>query len=168
MNRMRLGFAVLVMVISLAAIGFAAGNDQSGANCWKQGRHGHEPFFRLIHKLQLTDDQKHEVAGILQQHENDLKTNMKGMVDARKQLINAVTSETYNEAAVSQASQQVATYQEQLALIRAQIVGQIMGILTQEQKSTIQAMKTKMDARMGSFVDDRFAHMDKWIAKHSQ
>lgn len=165
MYRMKLGIGILLAIFFLAAASYASAAKQE--ECHHGHRfHGRNPMFRLMHRLNLTADQKSKVAAILKQEEPDIKTAAQQMVEARKQLFTAVMSANYDAKAVSAASQQVANAAEQLAQIRAKIVSQTVPILTPEQQTTFKNMVAKVSSRMGTHLDARFEHLDKWIARH--
>lgn len=168
MNRMKVGLVVLMAALFFGGTTVALAHGHGDEGCGGRGRGHHSPFARMMHRLNLTEAQKHDVAGILKKHEAEAKSVAKDMVQARKQLIGAIGSETSTDEAVRQAAQQVASQEEKTALIRAKIVKEVMGILTPAQKTSVQEMKTKMEGRLDSFVDAKFERMDKWIARHSK
>jgi periplasmic protein CpxP/Spy len=166
MNRKRAQFVFVLALVFLMGASFAAHDVFAGG----EGRHGkfggHDPLFRLLHKLNLTDAQKQQVAGILKSNEAEAKTVAAGMANARAQLVKAILSG--DESAATAAAAEMATYTGQAAGFGAQIVGQVNKILTPDQQAVLQKMQAKIGSHTTDRVDRRFAHWDEWIAKHGQ
>jgi Spy/CpxP family protein refolding chaperone len=161
MNRKRAQFVVVLALIVLVGASLGAHN-AFGSGERRHGKCGHDPLFRLFHKLNLTDTQKQQAAGILKSHEDEAKTIATGMANARAQLVKAILS----GADVSEASQSVSSYSLQAAQLGSRMVSELSGILTPDQKTTLQNMETKIGSRITERLDRRFAHWDEWIAKH--
>lgn len=168
MNWKKMWIMVLAAAVLATGATVAAADARCGGPGGRHGMQGPGHMFGFLHRLDLSDSQKTQVAGILKELEPEAKEAVQGMVDARIQLANTTMSGTYDEAAVRQASVQVSSYAEQLAIIRAKAVSRIMEILTPEQKATLDEMKGKISDRAGARVDAGFEHLDAWIAKHSK
>ena len=161
MNRTRMSIAVVLAMVLIVGASFAA-NNASGYG-GKHGKFGHDPFFRLIHKLDLTDAQKAQVATIIKNNEAQAKTIVTNLANARAQLIKVILS----GGDVSKASDDVAGCTKEFAQFQSSIVGQIIPILTADQQTTLQNMQEKIGSKMNAMIDARFARLDKWIAKHT-
>ena len=161
MNRKKTQFTVVLALFFLVGTSFAAQN-AFGSGEGRHGKFGHDPLFRLFHKLNLTDPQKQQAAGILKSHEDEAKTISTGMANARTELVKAILS----GADVSDASQNASTYSLQAAQLGSRMVSELSGILTPDQRATLQSMQTKIGSHISERLDKRFAHWDEWIAKH--
>ena len=128
------------------------------------GKFRHDPLFRLMHKMQFTDQQKQQVAAILKKTEPEARNIAMELANARVQLSKTILS----GGDVSAPSQQVAVYQEQAAQLRSQIMGQIIKILTPEQQATLQKKLSKMGTHVNDRINKRFDRLDAWLAKHGQ
>jgi Spy/CpxP family protein refolding chaperone len=164
MNSKKMQFVVVLALVFLMGASFAAYNAFAfGDGEGRHGRFGHDPLFMLFHKLNLTDPQKQQVAGILTQNEDQAKAIATGMANARAQLVKAILSGTDASAA----SQELATYSLKAAVLASGIVAQISPILTADQQAILQNMQAKIGSHVTDAINRRFAHWDKWIAKHS-
>jgi Spy/CpxP family protein refolding chaperone len=161
MNRKRAQLLVVLALVVLMGASFATHN-AFGSGEGRHGRSGHDPLFRLFHKLNLTDPQKQQAATILKSHEDEAKAIATGMANARAQLLKAILS----GGDVVDASQNVASNSLQAAQLGSKMVSELSGILTPDQKTTLQNMQTKIGSRITERLDKRFAHWDEWIAKH--
>jgi Spy/CpxP family protein refolding chaperone len=168
MNRNKIGISVIFAAILCMGATFAVAGIGGGGPCEGHGMHGPGHLLKFLYRLDLSDAQKTQVAGILKQLEPEAKEAVRGMADAKIQLANVTLSGTYDEAAVRQASVQVSSRAEDLALIRAKAISGIMGILTPEQKDLLEKTKNRITERLDGMVDARFEHLDAWIAKHAQ
>jgi Spy/CpxP family protein refolding chaperone len=163
MNRKRTHFVVGLALVFLLGISLAA-HSAFGSGEGRHGRFGHDPLFGLIHKLNLTTPQKQQVAGILKSHEDEAKAVATDLANARVQLVKAILS----GGDVTAASQDLATHSSQAAQLASQVVSQITGILTPDQKTTLQGWQAKIGSHVTERIDARFEHWDKWIAKYNQ
>lgn len=118
-------------------------------------------------RLNLTDQQKQEIAAILKTYRDDIVTAVDNVIVARKNLLETIHGSEYNETAVRTASQAVANAEEELAVLRAKVVSEVKGVLTAEQLSKIEQLKTDIMDRVKSRVDKIKALIDLWIANHS-
>jgi Spy/CpxP family protein refolding chaperone len=160
MNRKKTQFVVVLALVFLVGTAFAVHNAFGEGG---HGKFGHDPLFRLMHKLNLTDAQKQQVAGFLSANEANAKTIATGVASARAQLVKAILSGTDTTAA----SGQLASYTAQAAALASQIMGQISGILTTDQQTILQNMQAKIGSHATHAIDARFEHWDKFIAKYS-
>ncbi len=130
------------------------------------GRFGHDPLMRIIHKLDLTDAQKQQVAGILKGEQAQAKTIATGQREARAKLFQAVLSGQDVTAAAAEA----ANFSKQSAAMRSAIMAKIIPILTPEQKTVLQKMQEKIQAwHSKAGTEGRQAEKwDRYIEKHGK
>ena len=167
MNTTRTKVMVVLAAIFMFGSSFAASSarGEGPGHGGKHGRHGHDPFFSMMHKLDLTDAQKAQVAAIIKPQEANIKTVVTEMAKARIQLGKDILS---GSGDVSAAAANLATYEQQFAQLRATIFSQILAILNPDQKAMIQKRVDKMGTHVDQMIESRFAHLDKWLAKHGQ
>lgn len=129
------------------------------------GHFGHDPFFRLMHKLKLTEDQKIQVAAIIKPQEEQIKAAVTAVVKARVQLTKDILSGSGDIAADSA---NMAAAEQQFAQLRADIFKQVLNVLTPEQKAVVQKKVERMGTHVDEMIGKRFSHLDKWLSKYGQ
>ena len=167
MKRAKAVFAMAFVVIFLIGACLTATDVLAGGYGGKHGRFGHDPFFMLIHKLNLTDEQKATVAGILNQHLSDLKNAVSSLATDRAAMIQAALSG--DNSTIESTSETLGKDVANLAQLHARITHEMITTLTltQEQQNTLTDMQGKIGSHVGAMIDARFTHLEKWIAKHS-
>ncbi len=171
MNGMKTRFAV-----ALAAAVFLFGGSLAANNVFAQEhfaqehkvKYGHDFLFSVIHKLNLTNTQKQQVAAILTGQEPQAKTIATGLAQAKLQLYQTILS----GQDVTGAWTQVATLSLQSAMLRSAIIAQIIPILTADQQGALQNIQAKIGNSQSMIGSDQwltgsFARWDKFIAKYS-
>ena len=164
MKSTKSGLTILFAVFIITSA-FGAGYAIAGGPGGPHGGFGHDPLARLLIRLDLTDAQKTTVANILKQNEANARNIATGLANARVRLAKDVLSGS-DQSVISTDSQNVATFAAQAAQLRSQIVAQIIPILLADQKATLQRIHDKIGANIDSAIEMRFAHLDKWIARH--
>jgi Spy/CpxP family protein refolding chaperone len=130
-----------------------------------RGGGGHHKF---MSKLNLTQEQKREIAAILKANRDEIESVAKGMSDARRAMKEATAAEEFNEQAVRSAALQAAEQRVEYAALRAKIMSQVKPVLTPEQQEIISNMKAKKQGRhRGGSVEAKLSALDKWIAENS-
>ncbi len=102
---------------------------------------------RLLKGLNLTTGQKHRTEGIVQVYHSDLITGKMAVIQARQNLLNVMTRERLDEKAVHTAYGALTTAEENLAVLRAKILNEVMPVLTSDQQTTIRNKIAKMSFR---------------------
>jgi Spy/CpxP family protein refolding chaperone len=151
-------------------MGGGRGMGSGGPGCAFGGGAGGGGFglHGMMRGLDLSADQKQQIALIFKEHRDDAKQTIGNMAAAREKLFSAVHGAQYNEAAVRQAAQDVARLQEEMAVMRAQVVSKVQNVLTPEQKEKLAAGRADMRSRMQDRMEARFDRMDGWINRHAQ
>jgi Spy/CpxP family protein refolding chaperone len=158
------------LTVALAAAVFLVGSSFAVTSAFAHGHRGehgwlgHEPLIGIVHRLNLTEAQKTQVAAILKSNEAEAKTIVTGLAAARVQL----TKDILSGADVTAACSEVANYELQAAQLRSAIFSQITKLLTPDQQTTLQNMQNELGQHVDAAVNRGFEHLDKWIAKHSQ
>lgn len=179
MNRIKTG-SIFVVLVVLVLFGMSAAfakppgeaHHGKGTHHGKKGTHyeqgyHHNHFFMMVKRLNLSQDQKRELAGILKEHQAQAKEYKKAMLEAKKGLVSVMMSDPGNTNAVNAAFDKVVEAKRNLVTFKAQVMNEFMGILTPEQKNALEKMKTDIFSKMDSRFDAHFAHMDEWINKYS-
>ena len=100
-------------------------------------------------QLQLTDAQHDQVKAIADSH----KDEWKGLADrgrtAHEAVNAAVTADTMDEALIRQKSAEASAVEADMAVARAHAHGEVMQILTADQKAQLKTMQAQMQKRMG-------------------
>ncbi|MHC1727190.1 MAG: Spy/CpxP family protein refolding chaperone [Syntrophobacteraceae bacterium] len=158
-----------LVVAALPAFWMPAGSsarDLDGG-CFR-GKPGFGMLMHGLNRLDLSTEQKHDIALILKEKRNEARTLVDQMVEARKKLFTTIGSTDYNESAVRQAAQEVARCHEELIVLRTQAGQQIKEVLTSEQKAKMEAAREHFGQRMQEHIDDHFDHLDQWIEENSR
>ncbi|MBF0320640.1 MAG: periplasmic heavy metal sensor [Nitrospirae bacterium] len=124
------------------------------------------PFLKFFLKLNLSSAQKQQVASILKSYRQTVGSSVAAVVEAKKNLCDAVHSATYDENKVRAAAKNAASAQEELAVVRAQLAAQLQGVLSADQLAAV----TQFRADMYSHIKDKLAGIhsiiDLWIASN--
>ncbi|MBF0566387.1 MAG: Spy/CpxP family protein refolding chaperone [Nitrospirae bacterium] len=159
---------LIATTIILALAGSLWANSTVGSGVIGSGADGEHILLKAIIQLNLSDAQKSAIAAILKKNSTAVKTDVQGVLTARAALLDAIHSDTYNEAAVRNASKDVASKEEDLAVLRAQIVSEINVVLTPEQKATISETKKEIQDRIAQRVENISALINAWISKNGK
>jgi Spy/CpxP family protein refolding chaperone len=102
---------------------------------------------RLLKGLNLTTGQKHRTEGLVQEHHSDLVTGKMAVLQARQNLLALMTGDQLDEKEVHTAYQALAAAEENLTVLRARILKEVMPVLTPDQKTTIKNKIAKLSLR---------------------
>jgi protein CpxP len=107
---------------------------------------------RMLRGLDITDQQKQQIKGIMQAHRADLLAGRVAVLQARKNLMALTTGGTFDANAVRAAYSTLADAQENMAVLQAQIFSQVMPLLTQDQQAGVKNRIAKITQRMQSRI----------------
>ena len=91
-------------------------------------------------QLDITKEQKEGIKEIIVTTLKDNKQLLLNAGNARKEMADAVHSETFNEQAVRNAFQKMVPYGEEVAVVRAKAVSKIKALLTTAQKEKLKQL----------------------------
>lgn len=131
-----LAVAVWIMAGSMVTEAHASGN-RGGGN-----------MGRLLKGLNLTTEQKYRTEGIVQGRHSDLITGKMAILQARRNLLTMMNGERLDEETVRSAYKTLTTAEENLTVLRARILNEMMPLLTPDQQTTIRNKIAKMSLRM--------------------
>jgi Spy/CpxP family protein refolding chaperone len=157
---------VVVLSVGVAMAGVAAQQEA-------QGRQGHRPAFagrwfgpgpramaagmvlRGLRALNLTEAQRESIRGVMQAHRDEFKVIARNAIAARTALNDAVTADTIDREAIRAAAGRVAEVELSAALLRAQVHGEVLALLTAEQQQKARAMREKVKSRITGAIERR-------------
>jgi len=116
------------------------------------GYHGHGQKggacpFKVLHGLDLSEDQTDQIVAIFDKYADDHETLRQNMREAREALREAVHSDAKTGADVRAAAQNVGDQLAELSVHRSNMYTEIRPILTDEQAEKLQEMKTRQCER---------------------
>lgn len=102
----------------------------------------------VLSRLDLTDDQKTRIKGILVEERADVDPLMAAAARTRRDLFLAIHAAAFDEDAVRRAAAGAAASEADLAVARARILSRVRGVLTSDQQATLQDMQNRFLSRM--------------------
>lgn len=134
----------LVGAASVLATGLSAGEISP------RGRgHGLGILGRAARHLDLTDDQKARIRGVMESHEARLAQQRDARRAAGRALHEATVAEARDEAAIRARAAEVGRVMGDGAVLKARIRSEISPILTGEQRDKLQEMRGRSEERRG-------------------
>jgi protein CpxP len=161
--------AAAALVIGAAVVGLSAqqplgrgaGVGASGLGAGASGLRIHAAlrgaFFRGVRALELTDDQKAQIKTALNEHREEFRAIARDMIAARSALNDAVTADTFDDAAIKAASAKVAAVEVRAALLRASVHRDVFGLLSPDQQQKAKTMRNNAKARIRTAIDRALA-----------
>ncbi|HEY7286062.1 MAG TPA: Spy/CpxP family protein refolding chaperone [Vicinamibacterales bacterium] len=101
----------------------------------------------LPHELQLTATQQDQIKAIAQTHRDEWKALADRARSAHDALNSAVTADTLDETTIRAKSADVAAVDADMAVARAHVHGEVMQLLTSDQKAKLKTLKAQFNAR---------------------
>lgn len=106
-------------------------------------------------QLGLTDTQRDQIKTIAASHKDEWKALADRGRAAHMALDDAITADTLDEAVIRQKSADAAAVDADVAVARAHAYGEVLQILTADQKTKLKAMQAQMKKRMAGRQDAR-------------
>jgi Spy/CpxP family protein refolding chaperone len=128
------------------AVWIMAGSMVTEANA--SGGKGGGTMGRLLKGLNLTTEQKHRAEEVVQGHHSDLITGKMAVLRARQNLLTVMKSDRLDERTVQSAFRTLTSAEENLTVLRARILNEVMPVLTTYQQTAIRNKIAKMSLRM--------------------
>ena len=116
---------------------------------------GAGPFGMMLHRLNLTDDQKAQVKQIMQAEKPNMKPLMQQEFQLHMQMAQLITSGSFDQAKVTALATQAAQTHIQVEVEHAKIASQIYQILDSTQKATVADMLAKHQQRMQQHLQNQ-------------
>jgi Spy/CpxP family protein refolding chaperone len=123
------------------------------------GRWGALQLGYALGQLGLSDDQRTQIQGIMQQHRDEFRGLRERAQAARRALDAAVTAPTLNEGAVRAAAASWAEVETDMAVARARVHADVWQGLTPEQRTKAEQLRAQRQERIrqrGNAYRERF------------
>lgn len=138
----------LTPLIGLAQGSAPAGQAQGGTAAGKGHMRGHR-MHKLARMLDLTDQQKQQLAAQRKTEQERVKPYRDQVEAAHKQIEAEVTSGKFDEAKARSILAETAQARTELALSHARMQAALYGVLTPEQRTKLAERKQKWEQRRG-------------------
>lgn len=144
LNALHMVIAGLLTVSLFAATMIGTAHARMGDDCnYSRGPH-HGPFSGpMAKRLGLTDDQRKQIASIMEAQSDDAHATMKQLRTLHQQLHDAATTVPFDAAHVKQLADQQAGIISTLTVKRMTTFSQAYALLTDDQKKKLADMKAK-------------------------
>jgi len=140
-------------LVALGIAGLLAGRISAGAMPGQGHRDSAMRMFRRMSEaLDLSDDQKTRIKGVLKAHAPEIETHMKALSDARKSLHQAALSDAPDESAIRAAAQSLGWVQGDGALLFAKIRAEVDPILSDDQRGKLRQFRDRAKGRGDSAI----------------
>lgn len=142
--------AIVTLLPTLALAGPHGRRGGHGPGC---GSHGGPGFggpglARILWQLDLSEDQKGTIEGILESYQEELDAEHEAARAAGQALRDATHGEVFDEGAIRAAAQQAAAAREEVIVTTAQMRQELHNVLTTEQRAQIEEMREQRQALM--------------------
>lgn len=127
-----------------------------------------EGFLRVLLGLDLTDGQKQEAALILSKHREEGRERREALHQAMDRLRAAAEADPFDEEAVRAACKGVAAAGEEMAVHGAALAAELRGVLTPEQRASLEAHKASRQEMRERRMEKRASLVDEWIDMYSK
>ena len=132
------------------------------------GGHFGEGLLRALINLDLTESQEHEAALILSRYRDEGKERREALRKAFAELRVTSEADPFDEEAIRSAFKGVAAAGEEMAVHGAKLVAELKGILTPEQKASLEEHKAARHEKRKGRMENRTSFLDEWIDVHSK
>ena len=162
----RLLFATVTMALISGTAYAMPGHGMPGMG--GPGAHFGQGMLRVLLNLDLTDAQKHEAALILSKYRDQGRERRAALRTTVEELRGTAEADPFDEEAIRAAFQGVAGAGEEMAVHGAKLVAELKGILTPEQKESLEEHRAARHGKRKGRMGDRLSFLDEWIETHSQ
>jgi periplasmic protein CpxP/Spy len=148
-----IGLGLAAMVLGLSAVAaVSAQNTDSGQPPFMGrggpgGRGGPMGLAIPLGRLNLSDAQKEQVKAVMDSHQAETKALAGRALTARRALEQAVTADTLDEGLIRARAAELAGVESDVAVSRARIHGEVLQILTPEQRTTLRNAQAERQQR---------------------
>ncbi|MEZ4527588.1 MAG: Spy/CpxP family protein refolding chaperone [Desulfobacterales bacterium] len=174
MKRKKLVITALLAVMMFAGATMAAAQNfrgQGNGNCPRDGvgYHKGKGFHRgdrgmhFLGCLNLTDEQKTKVRGILNTHLDEIKAKKQAVIEARQNMAEVIHSANPAEENVRAAHKTFAAAQEEATVLRVKIMNEVKQVLTDAQKAELEKRRAERIERMKTRFDRKWDRMEEWL-----
>jgi protein CpxP len=109
----------------------------------------------MLGRLGLSSTQRGDVAKVLESHRDEQQAIGQRSRDAHEALDAAIAADTFDEGLVRTRAAELAIVEADAAVARARIYGEILKILTPEQRSQLKQLQTDRQTRRAEMEKNR-------------
>ncbi len=125
----------------------AAGNTDAVAKCPHKAK-GFGGGMGEFKQLNLTSNQSQQIEAIMELNRESMQTAMTQARETREALNRQIQSGPFDEQAVRAACKQNAAMEEEAAVLRAKVAGQIRAVLTSDQQAALDKLRADTRGKM--------------------
>ncbi|MFH1475907.1 MAG: Spy/CpxP family protein refolding chaperone [Verrucomicrobiota bacterium] len=118
-------------------------------------------FMAVFEQLNLTADQSQQIASIMRLNQESIKTAMIKVKDTREALNHQIQAGPFDEQSIRAACKKAAAAEEEAAVLRAKVAGQIHTVLTSDQQAALDKIRADRQNTMHKRFRQRRGGMDK-------
>jgi len=156
-------------IVVAVLVGFAVAETGTQENQTGGCRHGIKGrILNALMQLNVTDEQKKDIALVLKSHRDDIRGSIDSLIEARKAVNEQIAAESVDENAIRAAYKKVAAIEEDMAVKHAVIRSEVWKILTPEQCTSLDTMRSGISEGIMSRIDTARGILNKWIDKNSE
>jgi Spy/CpxP family protein refolding chaperone len=157
--------AVAAAGIGILAFGglFAGKAFAHGSGDGFSGGFGPRMFQHMARTLDLTDDQRAQVKGVLKNHITEIESQVQAGITARQALHDAINAQPINEPLIRSKALELGAVHAEGAVLFARIRAEVVPLLTADQKDKMQKIHDHMQQKGQNTVKS----LDTWLRSDS-
>lgn len=149
-----------VLLVTLAALSTSMVAAQPGRHGGRFGGSHEGPFGgfmmeRIADRLDLSDEQRSELAAILEAYRPESELLGETLSVTRKELDDQITADDFDEIAIREAAERSAAVRADLAVLRARIHTEVLQVLTEDQIAEAREMRERFRSFAEEWRGDR-------------
>ncbi len=157
----------LVTLLGMGLVGAAVGAGPGvGGFGWRAGECANRPLVKLIREsviklaqlrqeLNVSDQQRDQIKGIVKSHKSELAPVVKDLVAKRQALREAVVNGKTEEE-IRAAADELGKAIGDTAVVGSKVVGEVKGVLTTTQIEAIREFRIEREEAVNDFIDQVF------------
>jgi len=127
------------------------------------------PLLAPIMELDLSDEQKTQIAGIVREHYDNLMSTFQSLGAAHEGLSAAILAEEFNEDNLLDAVQALSSIRGELALLRAEITTEVRTeVLSSKQIERLEERALGRMEKMKDQMESQILRLDEWLETNSE
>ena len=127
----------------------------------------HDGARHMLHRLDLTEDQRDEIRRLLDQHREQTRPQLQQVSERRLELYDRIHAPEFDELAIRDGAIAVATAQAEIGVARAALLQQVRRLLTPEQLVDAQKMLDHQRAVLEKGGGVRFGGPRRFLGPHA-
>ena len=109
----------------------------------------------IADRLGLSETQREQVRSVVDSRRDEVRTLVERSTTARRTLEAAVMSQKFDESTIRAQSAELAVIEADMAVTRARIFGEVVQILTPEQRKELDTLRSQMEQRRQTQIERR-------------